>query len=337
MPNSLVNIVDTAYVNRLLNSQATDIVRKMFLNFTTADIVRRYAGVKKTLDIGVLNITKPIVTGYSPDFDNGLNVFDFSKVTLSVGKKKAELKIDSLEDSMEAFQAYLAGTGSVLKDSMAFNTALLNYLIGETVAEIAEEMEIASWQAIVNPTNPLPNDPLPKTFNGYIRQVATICSANGSSSVISTGAIDQSNAVDQIETFWSGANKRLRDNGYEIFCSWKTYDDYKANLSDKYKSNPLVEKLVGSDYETALILRKGGGKSKLRPIPGITDNDVLIGSRPEYLAMGFEDLSPWKVQDYDYYMKAMKVTRFGVAIRQQAPGYLTCNDRLISTESSRTI
>jgi hypothetical protein len=326
---------NAALVERWLNKQGTELIRQIFFGFQTASIVRRFGGVKKTLDIGVFNKDKKIVRGWSKDFAPKGDEFSYDKLTLSVGKKKVELEMTYLEEQVEAFDAYLEGTGeatSSMSDE-AYGTKFMAWLMSEAAQGIDEEFEEATWMAIKDATAPADAD-LIRTFDGYRRQAATICAA--AASVVNTGAIDQTNAVTKVETFFRGFDKRIQASGAMIGCTYNLFNDYKIHYRDMHKQNALVETFAGTNFE-AIPIYLGGKKTYLMPFAGMGDDDALVGTRPEWMAMGYEDIGAWDVQKHGWQLWALKAMRFGITYLQQRKGYLIANDRLISIESTRTV
>jgi hypothetical protein len=89
--------------------------------------------------------------------------------------------------------------------------------------------------------------------------------------------------------------------------------------------------LEGTNYEAAPIYL-GGGKTFLVPIDGIGDDDILIGCRLSDIAMGYDMMGDWRVQEKDFTLRALAALKFGTTWLMRKPGYLVVNDRLIAVE-----
>lgn len=328
-----ISDIDASYVQRLLNRQDNELIRNLFLDFDTRNLVKTYGNVDRTLDIGVYNRVKSLVTGYTPNFTGPTSGENFTKATLTVADLKADFLVISWEEKVQAFNKYLQAANIVAGNPSAFQYELAKYLMAEEAAGIGEEFEIASWMGIAKTTGATAGDPLIEKIDGYRKQAATLCNANGA--VVTTGAIDNTNAVTQIEKVFRSLDKRLRIKGADILVSYKTFDDYKSNWFDLYKQAPTFGNLIGVNYEF-IYSRLGGGKTRIIPIAGLQDDDAVIGTRLEWLGMGFEDITPWKVQEFDYTLKCMKTYKFGVTLRNPIQGMIVVNDRLVTIESTRT-
>lgn len=326
---------DTALVAKWLNEKGTDVLKKLYQNFQTATIVRRFGGVRQSLDLATFDNVKKLIRGYKKDATTQADEFEYGKITLSVAKFMVALDVTYMEDEVEAFVAYLIDAGEnlgELTEDMLGERFIL-WLIGQSQEVMDAELEDAIWQAILVTSggNSAADAAMIHKFSGLRRQAATLASA-GKGTIINTGAITSANAVDKVELFYGGFDKQIKRTGAYIFCSYALFDNYKIHYRSMNSGRELgVTRHETLGYEMASIYL-GGGKVYLVPVQGIGDDDVLIGCRPQDIALGYDTLGSWDVQKERFTLLALAAMKFGVTFLMQRPGYLVVNDRLIAVE-----
>lgn len=326
-----ITTVDTAYVTRLLNSQGNELIRKVIQNFQTAALIRRFSGVKSTLDIATWQKDKRLITGYLSTGSAKGEEFSYAKVTLSVAKFMAILSVEGLDNKVEAFSAYLIDANENVDKLTTdmLSRKFFAWLVNEWELEFEAEMEDAIWLAI-DTAGAADADMIHK-FNGLRRQAAVFANG-GNGTVVTTGAVTSANAMDKVELLYGGFDKQIKRTGAYIFCSYNLFDNYKIHYRTANSGRELgVTRLEGTNYEAAPIYL-GGGKTMLVPVQGIGTDDVLIGCRPQDIALGYDTLGMWSVQERGFTLLGYRAMKFGTTFLQQKAGYLVVNDRLIAVE-----
>ena len=332
---SAVTSANPAFIERLLNDISPEILSKLVQDHQTAGIVRQFGNVQKTLDIPQFNGVKRLVRGFKKDGSAKGEEFNFDKVQLSVGKFMVVLDVTPAEDIQEAFISHLAASGIIASTLNADVYALqfFTWLLGFSMQYMDAEMEDADWQAITVTTGPnaAEDADMIHKFTGFRRQAATLCAA-GNGTVVTTGAIDSTNAVEKVELFYGGFDKQIKKRGGVIFCSFNLFDNYKLRYRSLNSGRELgVETYKDTNYMAAPIYL-GGGKTYLVPVQGIGDDDVLIGTLPEYMAIGYNMMGGWDVQKRGFTNYGYLALKYGVTFLMRYAGYLLCNDRLIAVE-----
>ena len=329
---SALKTTNTALIERLLNDIGGQLITKYVQTHDTANIARRFGGIKKTLDILTFDNAKKMIRGWKKDGSSLGEEFNYDKVRLSVAKFMIVLDVTPMEDQIEAFDAELDAQ-NVIKESIndqVYAVQFFQWLLGKTLAYMDAELEDADWKAI-NVTGAADDDFLINKFDGFRRQAATLAAA-GKGTVVNTGVIDATNAVAKVELFYGGFDKQLKRRGAIIACSFNTFDNYKVNWRTINQGRELgVTQFEGTKYQSISIYL-GGGLVTLVTFQGIGDDDVLIGFPQESLAIGYEMLGDWNVQMRSFTVYGYLALKYGVTFLYQYPGYLVVNDRLIATE-----
>lgn len=118
-----------------------------------------------------------------------------------------------------------------------------------------------------------------------------------------------------------------------IFCSYATFENYQLQMLSKHSNADMMLKTItGAGYSLeGMPIRLGAGRTFLVPVPGMGDDDALIGSRPEFLAYGFDyesEWTNWDVQKHGWETWALNKFPVGVQILLQKEGFLLVNDQL---------
>jgi hypothetical protein len=329
---SAITTTNVALVARLLNDIAPDIIKKLVQDHQTASIVRRYGSVKKSLTFLVRRKNKRILRGFKADGNAKGDEYSYDEVTLEVGKFMAILDLTATDEKVEAFGAHLKASGTIT-DSLTddvFLTQLFQYILSESQEDMGDEMEDADWQAIRVTTgvNAAADADMIHKFDGYRRLAATLA-ATGKGTVVNTAGLKP---VRKVEAVYRGFDKQIKRRGGVIFCTYNFFDLYKLDWQDMNQGRELgTERLEGTNYE-GIAIYLGGKKTMLVPVSGMGDDDALIGTLPQYMAMGYDLLGEIDVQKVKFTMTGYMAMKYGVMYLQQLPGYIVVSDDLIQVE-----
>lgn len=328
--SDVVKVSPQALIDEFLTAKGKDVIKRLFYGFESANVVTKYDGVDEKLINAQLDVVKDLIYEYNSTLNltRTNEALDVTDVTLEVVDMKVELKAVINDQHMKAFRAYLKGAGMSM-DAMHF----IEYLIQANMDKMAEELENGVWQAVLdtNPAN-IGNRKLSQRFNGY-RKLAYDAAVAGKATVVTTGAITEANAVAKVNLFYKAANKAMRKKGFVIYCSYNTYDNYLDNYSATHQGRDaaLVEVKRTQYSFSGVPLMLGGGKTFLVPVVGIGDDDVLIGTQPEFLGYGFNyegQRGEWDIQKHGWEHWMLNYFPIGVQIMLKKAGFLLVNDRL---------
>jgi hypothetical protein len=313
-------------VQEFLTETGKDVIKKMFYGFISSAMVRKFDGVTDKLDLADQDVTVNLLKEWSPVLGFTNNAVEVKGIRLEVAQIKSELKFIVRSETTRAYKAYLKGAGLVSDD-----LSLIEYLMMQPMEKQQQELEDAMWQGAEQPSG-LGNRDLIDRVNGY-RTIAKAAGVSGDATVVTTGAIDNTNAVAKVETFYKAAHKTMKGKGIHIFCSYSLFENYQQNMLALHPaSDTTIQDVKGQGYTlTGVPLRIGAGRSMLIPVPGIGDDDALIGTRAEFLAYGFDyesEWTQWKIQEQGWETWALNAFPVGFQILLKKPGFLLVNDRL---------
>lgn len=323
---SAVSIPSSTLVAEFLTEKGKEVIKKMFLSPETANMVRKFDGVTDKLILAEQDITTSLIKEWSSTLSWTDDALVIKEVKLETAQLKTELKFILREETTRAYKAYLKGAG-ITADDMS----LVEYLLEQPMEKQAEEIENAMWQAVTIAPSGTPRT-LTQRIDGY-RKIAKDAGVAGNATVVTTGAITSSNAVSKVESFYRACHKEMKKKGLVIYCSYTLFEDYQQNMLTLHPNSDVnLVNITGTGYTlTGLKLRLGGGKSMLVPVAGFGDDDALVGTRPEFLAYGFDyesESSEWDIQKQGWETWALNAFPMGLQILLKKPGFLLVNDRL---------
>jgi hypothetical protein len=321
-----VSIPSADLVQEFLTDKGQEVIRRMFMDFRSARMVRKFAGVTDKLILARQDVTTALIKEWNSTLAFTNDAIEVTSVNLEVARMKTELKFIIGDDTLHAYKAYLKGAGLVSDDM-----GLVEYLLQDPISVQQEELENAMWQGVELGSG-VGTRTLTDRINGY-REIARLAGVAGNATVVATGAITSANAVAKVEEVYAAADKTMKDRGFMIFCSYNLFENYQLDLLTKHSNADMMLKTVtGQGYTLeGMPLRLGAGRSFLVPVPGMGDDDALIGTRPEFLAYGFDyesEWTDWKVQEYGWETWALNKFPVGVQILLQKQGFLVINNQL---------
>lgn len=321
-----ITIPSAELVQEFLTNKGREVIRKMFYGFDSAAMVRKFDGVTDKLDLAEQDITVALIKEWSSTLGFTNDAIEIKSVRLEVAQFKTELKFILRSEEMRAYRSYLKGAG-ITSDDMS----LIEYLLQMPMEKQMEELEDAMWQG-EELSSGIGTRPLIDRVNGY-RKIAYDAGVAGNATVVTTGAITSSNAVDKVQLLYKAANKTMKKKGLMIFCSYTLFEAYQEHLLTLHpNADTQIEEVKGQGYTLqGMPLRLGARKSFLVPVPGMGDDDALIGTRPEFLAYGFDyesEATQWDIQKQGWETWALNAFPVGFQILLKKPGFLLVNDRL---------
>jgi hypothetical protein len=320
-----------AQIQRWMDTYSQQILMRIYGQFPTGQLARKFGNVRKTLTFPVWDKTNKIIRGYIPKPDARQH-FKLTEIQLEAYKFYMKFLIINMDDDMEALQSRFQdanqNVGNLSDDEWGMRFML--WLIDQAMGTTPEEYEEAVWMAIADPLAAA-DDLMYKKFNGLRRQAATFATT-GSGTVVTTGSINAGNAIEKVELMYQSLDKQLKKRGSLTFCSFNLFDNYKLNYRDDNRQNPEVLNLDGEPY-SRLPIYLGNGNHFLVATEGIGDDDALITTTPDNIAICDDSLgTPWHIDKEDFCITALKGLKFGTTFLNRRPGYLLVNDRLVDTE-----
>jgi hypothetical protein len=328
--SDVLNVSPSALVDEFLTKQGREVIEKMFLGFETAGHVTKFPGIDETMVLAQMDVIKDLIYEYNPtlNFTATDDAIDITDVRIKTYDFKVELRCELNARKVKAYKAYLKGAGLSM-DDMHF----LEYLNDPAIKKMMSELEDGVWQAVED-TTPA-NIGLRKfaaRFDGY-RKIALDAGVAGKATVVATGAITVSNAVAKVNQFYRAADKTMKQMGFNIYCSYTLFEDYLENYAATHQGREIpLQDVQRAQYTfSGIPITLGGKKTFLVAVAGFGDDDALIGTRPEFLAFGFNvegEMGEWKMQDQGWFTHMLNKFPVGVQILLKKPGFLLVNDQL---------
>lgn len=325
-----LTVSPTALITEFLSAKGKEVIKRMLLDFESADLVRKFDGVYDTLTLADLEVVKDIIYEYTgtTDFTRTDDAVSVTGITLSTALVKAELRAEVNAQKERAYKAYLRGAGMNMDD-----LHFVEHLISADEEKMKEEIETAMWQAVedTTPAN-IGTRKLIARFNGF-KKLAKAAGAAGNGTVVATGAIDNTNAVAKVHQLYKQAHAKMKRKGFIILCNYTTFENYQENYMSTHggREKPLLD-VIGTGYSfKGMPLTLGNGKTYLVPLAGWGDDSGLIGTRPEWLAYGYDyegEMGEWDVQKNGWHHWMLNKFPIGVQILLKKPKFLLVNDQL---------
>ena len=321
-----VTIPSAELVQEFLTEKGKEVIKKMFYGFESAAMVRKFDGVTDKLDLAEQDVTVDLIREWSSTLGFTNDAIEVRSTRLEVAQLKTELKFILRSEEMRAYRAYLKGAG-VTSDELG----LVDWLLQQPIEKQQQEMEDAMWQG-EEQSSGVGTRKLIERINGY-RKIAKDAGTAGDATVVATGSIDNTNAVTKVQQFYKAAHKTMKKKGMHIFCSYSLFEAYQEHLLTLHSNADVqIEEVKGMGYTLQGIpLRIGARRSFLVPVPGMGDDDGLIGTRSEFLAYGFDyesEWTNWDIQKQGWETWALNAFPMGVQILLKKPGFLLVNDQL---------
>lgn len=315
-----VSIPVQALVDEFLTSKGKEVIKKMFYGFPSANAVRKFDGVTDKLILAEQDVAIDLIKEFNPTISFTNDAIVVRERRLTVAQVKTELKFVIRDETMRAYKAYLKGAGLVSTD-----LGLIDYLIMQPIEKQMQEMEDAMWQGEESSSG-IGTRALIDRVDGY-EVIARDAVTAGDATEVSVVAFTSSNAVSQVEAFYRAADKTMRARGMHIFCSYALFELYQQNLLTLHaQSDMTLQKVAGQGYTLeGMPLRIGANRSFLVPVPGLADANLLIGTRAEFLAYGFDyesEWTQWQIQQQGWETWALNAFPIGFQILLQKEGFL---------------
>lgn len=326
MADEAITIPSVELAQEFLTAKGKDIIKKMFYGFESASMVRKFPGVTDKLILAEQDVTADLIREWNRTLSFTDDAIEVGEVRLEVAQMKTELRFVLRSEEMRAYKAYLKGAG-LTSDDMH----IIEYLLQQPDEKRQQELEDAMWQA-VEQSSGIGTRILMDRVNGY-RKIASDAATAGKATVVATGSIDNTNAVTKIQQFYKAAHKTMRAKGFHIFCSYATLEAYQEHLLTLHANADIALKeiqAIGYTLE-GIPLRLGKRKTMLIPVPGMGDDDALIGTRSEFLAYGFDfesEQANWDIQKHGWETWCLNAFPVGFQILLKKPGFLLVNDQL---------
>ena len=123
-----VSIPSADLVQEFLTDKGQEVIRRMFMDFRSARMVRKFAGVTDKLILARQDVTTALIKEWNSTLAFTNDAIEVTSVNLEVARMKTELKFIIGDDTLHAYKAYLKGAGLV-----GLGTVLLQRLLSLTV------------------------------------------------------------------------------------------------------------------------------------------------------------------------------------------------------------
>lgn len=326
----VLKMPSSTLITEFLTEKGREVIQRMFYGFETAGAVTKFDGVNETLVLAEMQIVKDLIYEYNSTMSLARteDAIEVTDVRLSTTDFKVELKAVVHDQQMKAYRAYLKGAGMTM-DELHF----VEYLIMASMNKMGEELEDGVWQAVLDTTpGNIGNRKFAARFNGY-RKLALDAGVAGKATIVATGAVTLANAVEKINSIYRAAHKTMKKSGFNIYCSYTTFEDYQINYAATHQGREMpLEEVKRMQYTfRGVPITLGGGKTYLVPVAGMGDDDALIATRPEFLAYGFDyegQNGEWDIQKHGWEHWMLNFFPVGVQILLKRAGFLIVNDQL---------
>jgi len=266
-----------------------------------------------------------ILKPYTGNFDGSVKIGDIVPRTLKVESLVAEIADEPERYRRSYFAAVQAGLNP--------NTHPFERWLVETIALIiSEDLNIATFQAIRNPSGKTPFD----GFDGFFKIISDEIDAGNISTaknnMFSTGTITRANAGTVLKEQFRSLHKGLRTKGVNIYCSQDVLDAYDDWYNDTYDGNPVI-----NEYNQTTLL---GSQKKgvFIPLSSMGDSNLVIMTQKANLHYGVDQLSDSEtikafISGNPYLFTAAMKMVFGVQIQSIHSRSFVINDQTPAAET----
>lgn len=292
-----------------------------------SQLVTNYPQINGTLNLPTADIEKDILHGYDGNDDAEEGVITLSEVPMSTSMIKLVLEVDLGSETMRGYDNFLRTSGK-----KADELSVVQYFIDDAQVKekMGAEIDIAAFQGKAQ-FAPSAAKPLKQTVAGY-RTMVKAGAAAGKAKVVTTGAIDKTNAVDKFETIFAGATSALQSIG-AVFCvPFGLYNAYLSNYHTAFQNSAVEQMIMGTTY-SGTKFHLGGGKSFIIPFAGMGDDDAVMVTTLKNLAYLYdidEAAKTLDIQKIGFKHKILARLPLGFGIRKMSDKLVIVNDRLIA-------
>lgn len=298
-----------------------DLFKILLYGFTTAQLATPFDGVK-----GELVLTESIIQGsLAKRWSKGFNPVPAIKFKPRVLKTTLE-KVDISVVPQEYEFSYLGLARRKGQDPKDW--PFEGFILMQLLEQLSKEKENAIWHA-EEAAVPADSDLLSETFDGYLKIIDDAVGADLTE--ITTGAIDENNAIASFRTMWKEVGSSYKKAGVDIMCSYDIFDAYRINYKEVFKANPVETSIINeSGYSiNGLRYELGAGNSNIIPIEGLEGSGRVIMTPRQNLGYGYDapgdDTFRFKeeIRELRYWMDF----RMGCQIMIPRDGIMTINDQ----------
>ncbi|MBE7177730.1 MAG: hypothetical protein INR69_15080 [Mucilaginibacter polytrichastri] len=234
-------------------------------------------GIKNTLKLTKLSV-KDGVRAYREQFDAADDDFKYSGRDLSVELLKRDISINPLK-YRPTWMSEVMKTG-VNPDDIPF----AGFVSEQTAIKVAQEVNDNCYLAVKGAGTSVAT-----TFDGLGTLIAAAIAAETAVAgtgiaPVATGAISNTTAVAKFEQMMKAMPVAYRRAGFNIYCSFDTFDKYNEDYREKYKK--YLEQNTNGEY----YIDNTGRKVRIVPATWMGTSQRLISTPKENLLAGVDGL-----------------------------------------------
>lgn len=315
-----VNFADAQAYKDFVEEFADTLYSDIFFGFASSNYAMAHEGVKGKKVLTELMLSENLATRWAAPFVGTPNT-SYKPEVLEVFTNKVEHSVIPQEFE-SSYLGFMRRQGQSSDDY-----PMQAYVLGKLIEKLGSELEVAFWSG-AKAVTPASTDLLRETFDGVLAQIAAKITATELTPV-ATGAITAANIIDSLRTMWTQVSTIDKQNGVDIYLSYRLFDFLRIAIKDAYKVDPAYTEINSSDYQ-GMFYELGARNTRIIPVPGMLDSGRILMHRPGNLHYGMDALGEWRNFDFEKNHRQLDFwTDFnmGVLVTQLRDGIAVVNDQ----------
>lgn len=305
-----VNIADLTAWQGYVQKYGPQIMSRGLLEFETAKHVAHMPGVKGIMTETKMQKNGNLLRGYDGVFQ-GYDSQKLIPVHYTTDEFKTEVNVRPTDIMYKSYLGFLTTNGF-----KAHEWPFMRYFFDEHMKGVAEEMEVAIWNAEKDPAA-LANAPVLQKMDGFAHRIEDAITA-GNTPVV-TGAITAANIVGQLQTMYDRLGRAYKSGVAHCFLSVDHEQDY--HIAKGQTLQYITDQWMSKNFNTA--------RMELKFVPGLDKNKLLV-TIPQNLVYnydGIDDINNWHLKQEHYTIEASAIARAGTTIIWQENPELVVNNQ----------
>ena len=300
-----------AYVEQI----KPDLITEMFTKFKTGTIATPHEGTKGKVVLSELEIATNVARRWTKEFRGTENA--------SIKPKVLEVVRNTVEhrEYPQQFEGMYLGLLRQREQSPT-DWPIQAMVLDKIIQKLRSELEVAFWQAEAAAV-PADTDLLRATFDGALKQIADAIVANDLTPVVNVAS-----TLTLLRTMWEQVADWQKEEGTDIFMSYKRFDRLRIEIKDTYKIDAAYTDINGSGYR-GMAFELGANNTTIIPISGMGDSDRVIIMPRQNLHYQYDAPSDWdgfRLQELHRHLDFWSDFNFGVGMTFLRNKYCVVND-----------